>query len=304
MGIFSETVPITAVTTYIDRLTSRDTDDEDLSGIVQLSEAVNLTVTGPREASRTLRKKLKYSTPHEQVRALVILQALIENAGSHFLQNFSDEKLEDRMLQCATNSEYSKPVRKRAIHMIKLWHNDYSNVRGMESMSSLVSRLPQRQSSASHSEQPTINLKKVGPILERLIASSSMAATNLSNSLVRINPNTENPAKNKQIMVYYVDCKRAHRSLLRYIQAIQDEMWLANLLKANDEIVTAIDAFKEKCSENSDYSSDSGSYSSSYSRHLDDRASYISRSSSGGSNAQRSEDLDVNNPFGDHNRLE
>ncbi|EPY53670.1 cortical component Lsb5 [Schizosaccharomyces cryophilus OY26] len=302
MLLFSDSKPVTAVTTYIDKMTVGGRTDNDLSGIVELSEVVGLTSTGPKEAARTLRKKLKYGRLDEQVRALIVLQALIENAGSHFVENFSDEKLEERIFLCATSPAYPKKVRIRAYSLIKLWQSDYSNVRGMENLSKLARKLPSKMPPLSIRQQQPINMKRVAPILERLIVSSNMAATNLANTLAQINPHRENPTHNKQIMMYYVDCKRCHRSLLRYIEAIQDEMWLANLLKTNDEIVSAIDSYKEKTSHNEEQDDDFESGSDSYS--LNDRASYLSGSDVSDTISQTEEDLDANNPFSDLNRTD
>ncbi|WBW72342.1 actin cortical patch component Lsb5 [Schizosaccharomyces osmophilus] len=302
MLLFGDSKPVTAVTTYIDKMTVGSRNDNDLSGIVELTEVVGLTSTGPKEAARTLRKKLKYGERSEQIRALLVLQALIENAGSHFVENFSDEKLEQRIFLCATSPAYPKEVRIRAYSLIKLWHSEYSKVRGMENLSGLAKKLPSKMPPMGNRQQQPINMKRLAPVLERLIVSSNMAATNLSNTLAQINPHREDPARNKQIMMYYVDCKRCHRPLLRYIEAIQDEMWLANLLKTNDEIVQAIDSYKEKTShsehQDDDFESDSGSHP------IDDSASYLSGSDVSDTISQTEEDLDANNPFSDLNRTD
>lgn len=50
--------PYTAVTVQIDSLTSDSYDVDDSSGIVDLIDVVQLQESGPREASRALRKKL------------------------------------------------------------------------------------------------------------------------------------------------------------------------------------------------------------------------------------------------------
>ncbi|KAK4704651.1 LAS seventeen-binding protein 5, partial [Phenoliferia sp. Uapishka_3] len=47
-------------------------DEEDYEGIPELVESINLQSTGPTEASRAIRKKLKYSNVHGQLRALTV----------------------------------------------------------------------------------------------------------------------------------------------------------------------------------------------------------------------------------------
>ena len=50
--------PYTAVTVQVERLTSEHFDENDFSGIPELIESVRLQESGPREASRAIRKKL------------------------------------------------------------------------------------------------------------------------------------------------------------------------------------------------------------------------------------------------------
>ena len=50
--------PYTAITAQVERLTSENYDEDDVSGIPDLIEVVRLQSSGPTEASRALRKKL------------------------------------------------------------------------------------------------------------------------------------------------------------------------------------------------------------------------------------------------------
>ncbi len=49
-----------------------------------LVEVIKLQGSGPTEAARAIRKKLKYGNVHRQIRALVLLDGLIQNAGPRF----------------------------------------------------------------------------------------------------------------------------------------------------------------------------------------------------------------------------
>jgi hypothetical protein len=60
-----------------------------------------------QEASRAIRKKLKYGNVHRQLRALVILRALTENAGKGFQLNWADEMLMDRLKTMANDVCFS-----------------------------------------------------------------------------------------------------------------------------------------------------------------------------------------------------
>jgi hypothetical protein len=50
-----------------------------------------------------LRKKLKYGNVHRQLRALVILRALTDNAGKGFKLNWADERLMARLKEMAAD---------------------------------------------------------------------------------------------------------------------------------------------------------------------------------------------------------
>ena len=50
--------PYTAVTVQIDRLTSEQYEEDDLSGIIDLVEVIRIQGSGPSEAARAIRKKL------------------------------------------------------------------------------------------------------------------------------------------------------------------------------------------------------------------------------------------------------
>ena len=50
--------PYTAITVQVDHLTGEEYGADDLSGLVDLSEVINLQAEGPAEAARAIRKKL------------------------------------------------------------------------------------------------------------------------------------------------------------------------------------------------------------------------------------------------------
>jgi LAS seventeen-binding protein 5 len=121
----------------VERLTSEQIPENDLSGIPDLVEVINLQDTGPTEASRALRKKLKYGNLHRQLRALTLLDGLIQNAGPRFQRTFADEPLLERLRFCGT-AELSDPeVRKKCAELFRSWAADYKNVRGMERVANL-----------------------------------------------------------------------------------------------------------------------------------------------------------------------
>lgn len=56
MGLFSDEHPYTAVTEYINRMTDRDHEEEDLSDLPELIEVVKMQSSGITESSRAIRK--------------------------------------------------------------------------------------------------------------------------------------------------------------------------------------------------------------------------------------------------------
>ncbi|KAJ4400763.1 hypothetical protein N0V85_005675 [Neurospora sp. IMI 360204] len=142
--MFSSSKPYTAVTVDIERLTSETYAEDDLSGIPELIEAINLQASGPTEAARAIRKKLKYGNLHRQLRALTILDALIQNAGARFQRSFADEPLLERLRFCGT-AELSDPlVKKKCTEMFRSW-TAYKSTPGMERVANLYRELPRRK---------------------------------------------------------------------------------------------------------------------------------------------------------------
>ncbi|EAQ85197.1 hypothetical protein CHGG_09211 [Chaetomium globosum CBS 148.51] len=127
--MFSQKKPYSAVTVDIERLTSEAVPVDDVSGIPDLVEVVNLQDTGPREASRAIRKKLKYGNLHRQLRALTLLDGLIQNAGPRFQRSFADEALLERLRFCGT-AELSDPeVKKKCRELFASWAADQETPR-------------------------------------------------------------------------------------------------------------------------------------------------------------------------------
>ncbi|KAK3381302.1 hypothetical protein B0H63DRAFT_524031 [Podospora didyma] len=143
--MFSPKKPYTAVTVTVERLTSEAIPENDLSGIPDLVEVVNLQDSGPVEAARAIRKKLKYGNLHRQLRALTLLDGLIQNAGPRFQRTFADEPLLERLRFCATADLSDPDVKKKCAELFRSWASEYKNTRGMERVASLYKELPRRK---------------------------------------------------------------------------------------------------------------------------------------------------------------
>jgi hypothetical protein len=129
--------PYSAVTVAVEQLTSEQFEEDDLSGIPDLVEAIKLQATGPAEAARAIRKKLKYGNVHRQLRALTLLDGLIQNAGSRFQRTFADEMLLERLRVCGTADLSDPLVRDKCKVLFRQWAAEYKNVRGLEQIAGL-----------------------------------------------------------------------------------------------------------------------------------------------------------------------
>lgn len=107
-----------------------------MSGIPELVEVIMLQASGPTEAARAIRKKLKYGNVHRQIRALVLLDGLIQNAGSRFQRCFCDEALLERLRVCGTSGTSHPEVRKKCNELFRSWAQ-FKNTEGMKEISSL-----------------------------------------------------------------------------------------------------------------------------------------------------------------------
>ncbi|KAL5598625.1 hypothetical protein BROUX41_003451 [Berkeleyomyces rouxiae] len=136
--------PYTAVTVAIETQTSEAFTVDDFSCIPDLVELVTLQQSGPEEAARAIRKKLKYGSVHRQLRALLILDGLIQNAGPRFQRSFANEPLLERLRVCATSPLSDEEVRKKCDELFRGWVQ-YKKVPGMHGIASLVNQLPRRK---------------------------------------------------------------------------------------------------------------------------------------------------------------
>ncbi|KAL8736679.1 MAG: hypothetical protein Q9166_000045 [cf. Caloplaca sp. 2 TL-2023] len=308
--------PFTAITVQIDRLTGEQYDGDDMTGIVDLIEVIRLQTGGPTEAARAIRKKLKYGNVHKQLRALTILDGLIENAGPRFQRAFADEPLLERLRVAATDSVSDPEVKKKCSVLFRQWAASYSKTSGMERIAALHTQLPQRKkatrqessrvlkesepgenenlfghsvsvsggggpmqnlrASSSTSTSPTLasasngpsltpydqtftktskshkkskspkpfNLEKEKPQLLQTIASSSVASTNLMNSLKLINRESKRVSEDPETVNRFETCKLLRRQILRYIQYVESEQWLGSLIHANEGLVEALMAYE------------------------------------------------------------
>lgn len=134
---FSRDKPHSSITDWVDILTANTIDDEAYDGIPELVDSINLQASGPTEASRALRKKIKHGGPHQQYRALVLLKALVENCGQKFQRTFADGQLTDALRHLASDSATDKKVKRKLLLVLGSWHEQFKGDPSMSMVSGL-----------------------------------------------------------------------------------------------------------------------------------------------------------------------
>ncbi|RKF59305.1 hypothetical protein GcM3_175011 [Golovinomyces cichoracearum] len=313
----NQKLPYTNISIIIENLTQDDRAGSvyDVSGVPKLINEISLQRTGPREAARALRKRLKHGTPSTQLRALSIVDDLLENAGPHFRLNVDDTALRERLMSLASSPSTNSLVKRRCRALFKSWHHKYKGYDGLELYCDLFERLPWQElplvedkskvteepervvhpkvrdnndhqkegrsdpsspevvqfpmlsgpmrpnmnpraphfrssSSKKTSNQSTESkLRKTKKVFkleeERLaikskIAETSIAATNLMNSLKLFKDESGKISKDHSTVAQVETCKDIRRSILSYIEDIYTDEWLGPLLQANDVLVGAL----------------------------------------------------------------
>ncbi|KAJ5125674.1 uncharacterized protein N7443_008721 [Penicillium atrosanguineum] len=154
--MFQSSKPYSAVTVQIEVLTSEQYEVEDSSGIVDLIDVVRIQASGPTEASRALRKKLKYGNLHRQLRSLTILDFLIQNAGDRFLRDFADEPLLERLRIAGTDPISDPLVKQKCKVLFGQWAATYKDTPGMAKITALYKQLPKRKQPATQARSKVL----------------------------------------------------------------------------------------------------------------------------------------------------
>lgn len=138
--------PHSSVTDWVEILTASTVEDEAYDGIPELVDVINLQPTGPAEASRAIRKKLKHGNSHQQYRALVILKALVENGGHKFQTTFADSQLTDAIKNLASDPSTDPKVKKKLLSVLASWKNQFQGDPSMAFVANLYSQCRPRTS--------------------------------------------------------------------------------------------------------------------------------------------------------------
>lgn len=98
----------------------------------------------------------KYGNVHKQLRALTILDGLIENAGTRFQRAFADEPLLERLRVAASDSLSDPEVKRKCQILFRQWAVDYKSTPGLERVAALSRQLPQRKKPARQEQSKVL----------------------------------------------------------------------------------------------------------------------------------------------------
>ncbi|RAL67324.1 hypothetical protein DID88_008084 [Monilinia fructigena] len=244
--------PYSAVTVAIDRLTSEQYEEDDVGGIPDLVEVIKLQSTGPAEAARVIRKKLKYGDVHRQIRALVILDGLIQNAGARFQRTFADQALLER-LRIAGTSDLSDPaVKAKCKELFRSWSVDYSGVSGMEEIRALYKQLPRTKKVVTQERSKVLRETEENPFhddeLEAPATPGPSQAGPSNAALSILSPSDKKSKKDKE-----KDKKKKHKPFNLEAEKESMKTAIAESAVASTNLLNAlrhINREKERISEN------------------------------------------------------
>ncbi|CAE6504122.1 unnamed protein product [Rhizoctonia solani] len=129
--------PHSSITDWIEILSREQYKEDDYDGIPELVESVNLQSGGAAEASRAIRKKLKYGDVHRQLRALTMLKALVENCGPKFQTSFANDQLVDRLKLMSQDPMTDEHVKRKLMSVLASWHRQFKDDPKMHTVSGL-----------------------------------------------------------------------------------------------------------------------------------------------------------------------
>ncbi|KAI1788797.1 seryl-tRNA synthetase [Ganoderma leucocontextum] len=129
--------PRSSTTEWVEILTSSTYDAEAYDGIPEIVESIDIQATGPAEAARAIRKKIKHGDPHAQYRALHILKALIENGGPKIQSSFNDHMLLDAIKHLAADPATDHKVKKKLISVLVGWRRQFADDPSMQYVAKL-----------------------------------------------------------------------------------------------------------------------------------------------------------------------
>ncbi|EJF66817.1 seryl-tRNA synthetase [Dichomitus squalens LYAD-421 SS1] len=154
--------PRSSITEWVEILTSSNYDAEAYDGIPEIVESINIQATGPAEASRAIRKKIKHGDPHAQYRALHILKALVENGGPKIQSSFNDHMLIDAIKHLAADPATDSKVKKKLTAVLAGWRRQFADDPSMQYVAKLYDQCKMAQADRISADKRAIEQVNAG----------------------------------------------------------------------------------------------------------------------------------------------
>nr|VWO96720.1 Vacuolar protein sorting-associated protein 27 [Ganoderma boninense] len=154
--------PRSSTTEWVEILTSSSYEGEAYDGIPEIVESIDIQATGPAEAARAIRKKIKHGDPHAQYRALHILKALIENGGPKIQSSFNDHMLLDAIKHLAADPATDHKVKKKLVSVLVGWRRQFADDPSMQYVAKLYDQCKLAQADRVSADKRAMDGVNVG----------------------------------------------------------------------------------------------------------------------------------------------
>ncbi|KAF6766616.1 hypothetical protein DFP72DRAFT_26129 [Ephemerocybe angulata] len=287
---FGKEKPHSSITDWVEILTGPNLAEEAYDGIPELVESINLQPTGPTEASRALRKKLKHGNPHQQYRALVLLKALVENCSPKFLAAFSDGTLTEALRLIGSDITVNKRVKKKLLLVLGSWKEQYASDPSMSLVAGLYKQCrvserreqnlydlvglnveeekkriekqkkkeeklalkerarkeeEERRKNKNKPKRVPFNFERDRPKVIESISEASQASSNLINAITLVNIEKEKLQENARVQDCLAKAKQVRKSIVRYVQLVENEELIGTLIETNERIMNALEMYDQ-----------------------------------------------------------
>lgn len=159
------TKPYTSITVKVNQLCGNNYETDTIELFIgDLLALINLQSTGPSEASRAIRKNIKYGSKSEKNKALTILELLVLNGGLSIGRVFANDAKLISVLKgviygtskSGNEITYDKDTVKRIRNIALGWKTELRGLNGFEPLTCLYKSIPKTKPFS----EPTRTLKK------------------------------------------------------------------------------------------------------------------------------------------------